>query len=231
MPKLPVAFALFVSGALAASTVGAAPGLKSDEREDQQAAVELVERLGGRVLYDYQRPNPARPNVHDPRARPTDPDRFHQVVFVNLRGTKVSDDHLRALGKLPALENLDLTDTAITGNGLAHLKALTGMRYLGLWNTRVDDAGLEHLKGMTRMWALILDGTQVTDRGLEHLAGMTEMEEWLGLGETRVTDSGLKCLEGMTKLRNLNLTKTKVTADGVAALRAKLTRADVSFDR
>jgi hypothetical protein len=161
--------------------------------------------LGGDVLYDYQRPNPDRPNVFEPDARPKNPAAFHRVVRVNLRGTKVTDD-LKILKLLPALENLDLTDTRITGAGLAHLKGLKNLRVLCLWKTQVDDAGLAHIKGVTKLWLLTLDGTKVTDAGLKHL-------------------------KALTKLRHLNLRGTAVTRDGVKGLKAALPETDVSFGR
>src|SRR5881409_1997526 len=89
----------------------AAPVPKADERKQQQEAVEAIRRLGGEVFFDYQRPNPDKPNVFDPEAKPKDPDGFHWVVMVSLRDTKVTDGDLAHLKKLPYLENLDLTNT------------------------------------------------------------------------------------------------------------------------
>ena len=207
---------------------GAAPIPPRDERKEQQAAIEMVKRLGGDVMYDYQRPKPDKPNQFDPEAKPRDPDAFHRVVRVGLRDTKATDDDLKALANLPFLENLDLTGTKVTGAGLAHLKGLKNMRVLCLWKTQVDDAGLEHIKGMTKMWQLILDETNVTDAGLVHLKGMTGMSDWLGLTNTQVTDEGLKHLEGMTTLRSLNVRQTRVTMEGVQKLRAALPNTMIS---
>jgi hypothetical protein len=206
----------------------AAPALRPTERMEQEAAVAAIERLGGKVMYDYQRPDPAKSKQYDPKARPKDPDGFHRVVFVSLRDTMALDDDLKVVAKLPALENLDLTNTQVTGAGLAHLRGLRNLQHLGLWNTKVDDAGLEHLARLTKLQSLVLDGTRVTDAGLEHLAGLTHLEEWLGLTETGVTDAGLKHLERLTKLRNLNLRKTGVTRAGAAKLRKSLQGADIS---
>jgi hypothetical protein len=171
--------------AVLGAAVMAAPAPRSDERKGQQKAVEAVQRLGGQVMYDYQRPNPARPNVFDPKARPRDPKVFHRVVRVSLGDTRARDEDLKVLVNFPHLENLDLTGTRITGAGLAHLRGLKNLRVLSLWKTQVDDAGLKHIKGLTRMWLLILDQTKVTDAGLAHLKGMTGLQEWLGLTDTQ----------------------------------------------
>jgi Leucine Rich repeat len=209
-------------------TVSAAPALRPTEREDQEAAVAAVKRLGGTVMYDYQRPDPTKPKVFDPKARPKDPDGFHRVILVSLRDTKASDDDLKALAKLPAVENLDLSNTPVSGAGLAQLRELRALRHLYLSNTRMDDAGLEHLAGLTKLQSLLLDGTRVTDRGIKHLAGLTDLDEWLGLDGTGVTDDGLHHLAGLTKLRNLNLSRTQVTPAGAAKLRESLKSADIS---
>jgi hypothetical protein len=210
------------------ATCAAAPALRATERMEQEAAVAAIERLGGGVMYDYQRPDPAKTTHYDTKARPKDPAGFHRVVFVSLRDTKASDDDLKVLSKLPALENLDLTNAPITGAGLAHLRGLRNLQHLGLWNTKVDDAGLEHLARLTKLQSLVLDGTRVTDAGLEYLAGLTDLEGWLDLSGTGVTDVGLKHLEKLTKLRNLNLRKTAVTWAGAAKLRESLKEADIS---
>ena len=209
----------------------AAPIPPRDERKEQQQAVERILKIGGNVSYDYQRPNPDKPNVFEPDAKPKNPAAFHRVVHVDLRGTKVTDEDLKVLALLPCLENLDLTDTRISGAGLAPLEGLTNLRVLGLWKTSVDDAGLEHIKGLTKLWLLILDETRVTDAGLVHLKNMTELTPWLGLTGTQVTDDGLKCLEGFKKLKSLNLRNTQVTEAGAKRLRVALPNTDISFGK
>src|SRR5262245_47726823 len=132
----------------------AVPAPPRDERKEQQEAVEAIRKLGGEVFYDYQRPNPDKPNVFDREAKPMDPEAFHRIVRVNLGDAKAADKDLKVLAKLSHLENLDLTNTRITGAGLVHLKDLKNLRVLCLWKTQVDDGGLKHVKGLTKMWLL-----------------------------------------------------------------------------
>jgi hypothetical protein len=199
---------------------------KREERE----AVAAILKLGGAVMYEYQRPNPAKPNVFDPEARPRDPKAFHRVVSVSLRDTRVTDDDLKLLQKLTAVENLDLTNTRVTGSGLAHLRGLKNLAVLSLWKTRVDDVGLAHLEGLTRLWQLVLDDTTVTDAGLAHLAGLTNLEEWLGLAGTKITDAGLKHLTKLTRLQSLNVRLTAVTENGARTLKKALPDTQISVE-
>ena len=200
-----------------------------DAEREQLAAIEAIVTLGGEVRYEYQRPDPATPNVFDMDAKPEDPDGFHRVVMVSLRDTEATDDDLELLTKLPYLENLGLAGTHVTSAGLAHLRNLKQLRTLSLWKTQIDDGGLAHLEGLTKMWQLVLDETDVTDAGLVHLEGMTNLEEWLGLAHTKVTDEGLEHLERLTKLRHLNLRFTQVTGDGVRSLKEQLRTTEISF--
>jgi hypothetical protein len=201
---------------------------RQDPRQDQEEAVKLILRLGGKVLFDYQVKG-SKPMILDPKGRPTKA--FHRVVSVDLSHSKVCDEDLKLLGKLTHLEVLVLWGTRITSAGVGHLKALTNLHSLWLLNTQVDDEALRHLKGMTKLWQLLLDGTKVTDAGLAHLKCLVELEEWLGLSDTLVTDEGLKHLEGLTKLQSLTLMRTKVTEEGVKKLRAALPKTHVSLKR
>ena len=208
-PMKPSVLTLLLLTVGMAATATAAPGLKSDERRDQEAAVALVNRLGGEVYFDYQRPNPDRLDLFDPTARPADSAAFHRVVAVRLQGTKVSDDDLGALGRLPALESLDLGDTAVTAAGLAHLTGLTNLRVLRVRKTRVDDAGLEHLKGMTKLSTLDLGWTRVTDAGLAHLHGLAGLR-FLDLAGTGASTGGVQALRAKSKAAmNVALTDPK----------------------
>jgi hypothetical protein len=86
-----------------------------------------------------------------------------QITWLDLSGTRVGDDGLAALAKMPHLTRLSLQKTAIGDDGLRHLSGLTNLEYLNLYGTNVGDAGLEHLEGLDRLKALYLWQTRVTD--------------------------------------------------------------------
>jgi len=92
-----------------------------------------------------------------------------QLYDLNLAGTKVTDDGLKALDKMTNLHRLHLEKTAITDAGLSHLKNLSNLEYLNLYNTSVSDGGLEQLQGLKKLKNVYLWQSKVTDAGAESL--------------------------------------------------------------
>src|SRR5262249_22360996 len=96
-------------------------------RADEAAVVKMIEKLGGRVTRDDNRPG-------------------KPVVFVDLRGTKITDAGLKELKELKSLETLNLLNTMVTDAGLKELKELKSLQTLGLRDTKVTDMGVKELK-------------------------------------------------------------------------------------
>jgi hypothetical protein len=69
--------------------------------------------------------------------------RVETLTALGLSGCKeVTDDGVRHLARLPALQHLDLSGTSITDAGLQVLRDLPGLRTLSLAWTRVTDEGI-----------------------------------------------------------------------------------------
>jgi hypothetical protein len=127
-------------------------------------------------------------------ARALTPDGPWLAVNARVQGAAFGDPQLRQLAPLgPALQWLDLGETAVTDAGLS---ALTAMKHL----TRLD-----------------LDRTKVTDAGLKSLAPLVELR-YLNLYGTAVSDAGLPALSPLVSLRSLYLWQTKVTPEAAKAL-------------
>ncbi len=197
---------------------------------DEARAIGEIEKLGGQVTVDKNRPghpvisvvlssdfygvgaeNVTDATLEHVKALP-------QLQSLNLRGSKVTDAGLEHLKGLTQLTDLDLSCTKVTSEGMQHLKGMTKLNKLDLGHTEVTDAGLENLKGLSQLQGLELEDTKVTGAGLEHLKGMTKLET-LDLGNTEVTDAGLEHLKGLTKLTYLFLSSTKVTSEGMQHLK------------
>lgn len=108
------------------------------------------------------------------------------VVYLNLRGTKVSDAATAQLGELAELTHLHLEKTAITDAALANLKNLQKLEYLNLYGTAITDAGLEHVAALKNLKRLYLWQTKVTDAGVEKLKqALPELKIDRGLDEPK----------------------------------------------
>jgi hypothetical protein len=114
----------------------------------QREAVEAIEKLGGRLWYDYHYDSSGNLLA---TAQPPGPaswlrhllgiDFFANVVSVQLGDANVTDATLRYLEALPQLREVDLAvpfgNTQVTDVGLVHLKRLTQLQDLNLSSSRV----------------------------------------------------------------------------------------------
>ena len=137
----------------------------------QKEAVEVISRVGGRVMYDRLDPRyPTRVPSRIPSFLLTllGDDFFRKVVHVCC-DDRVTDPDLKYIGWLHDLEGLTLMSPQVTDFGLEHLKELTDLETLDLCGTEITDTGLEHLQGLTRLEELWLNNTQVTSEGIKKL--------------------------------------------------------------
>jgi hypothetical protein len=92
-----------------------------------ERAIELFEKLGGKVHIDEKLPN-----------RP--------VVMADLRNTAITDQQLNELKELPQLQVLILDSTGITDAGLGAIQGCSQLSRIYLRNTRVSAAGIQGLR-------------------------------------------------------------------------------------
>jgi hypothetical protein len=182
----------------------------------QRRAVDAIERVGGRVMFDFQTFEEGGPQ---PPLEPPGPrwlrsligdEWFRDVVFVDVRGTDADDELLAQVAHFHQLEILYMGETSITDAGLGHLSKLRHLGELGVENTRVGDAGIASISRMTNLVYLSLRGTQVSDVALRHLQGLVNLES-LNLSNTRISNQGLRELNTFRKLTSLYLSGTLVT--------------------
>ena len=204
------------------------------DNAEQERAIAKVEKLGGKVELDEQRPGKPVIKVDLRRTKATDADLEILKAFTQVRGLNlgsslgVTDAGMKHLKGLTALEHLDLQHTTVGDAGLEHLKGLIKLKKLILAGTPVTDAGLKYLKGLTDLRSLNLClCTTVTDAAVENLAGLTKIQD-LDLNSVQVTDAGLKHLHGFTALERMNVGDTKVTRAGIQELSRVLPNAKIS---
>ena len=110
--------------------------------------------------------------------------------------------------------NVRFDEKQVTDDNLKHLVGLVALDGLMLKGTEIDDAQLEHLAGLKRLNSLTLSETAVTDAGLVHLSGLVSLR-YLYLDETKVGDIGLSHLKTLNELDYLWLSGTPVTDAGI----------------
>lgn len=128
-------------------------------------------------------------------------DLAEHVVWLDLRGTKVTNDGLAALRDLKYLMRLHLEKTGITDAGLDHLADMQHLEYLNLYGTGVTNAGLQRLKDLKSLRKLYLWQAPVTRAAANDLADSIEGLE-IVLGEDHpelLLEKTKKDLEEATK--------------------------------
>jgi YHS domain-containing protein/uncharacterized membrane protein len=104
------------------------------------------------------------------------------ILWLDLAGTKVTDDGLATLSTMPNLTRLHLQRTAITDEGLVHLEKLAKLTYLNLYGTKVTDEGLKYLRNLDKLNQIYLWQTQVTPSGaqalLEAKTDKEQLQRW-----------------------------------------------------
>lgn len=91
-----------------------------------------------------------------------------QVIMVNLRQSRATDNDLALVRQFPALDRLSLPPS-ITDAGLRQLEGLPNLTSLDVQNTHVTDAGLAVLKTLPKLAQLYIHGSRITAAGAEAL--------------------------------------------------------------
>ena len=135
--------------------------------------IKAIEQAGGRV-YRISAADTSREINFALSSKPVGDEQLKnvgeigEVIWLNLANTKISDNGLKFIGKMP-LKKLHLEKTDIGDAGLKHLKGLKELEYLNLYGTQVSDAGLEALKEMKSLKKLYVWKTKVTEAGIKKL--------------------------------------------------------------
>ncbi|MEM7011278.1 MAG: hypothetical protein AAF585_07325 [Verrucomicrobiota bacterium] len=130
-----------------------------------------------------------------------------------------TDDDLRELRRVRAIESLYLDESIITDAGLMEIGRRHELQTLDLdWiQGEITPQGLEQLRGLSALKELRLSGLQITDEHLAALPACFPNLTVLTLGG-RITDEGLANLSGLTRLEELHISGTDVDGTGFAHL-------------
>ncbi len=184
-----------VSGTAQPTTLMAKPmALLVDmgERRAHNAEPVSIDRDWTRLLADAQDGEvvgiDARGQMTD--ALLADVEQLSHLTTLSLNGSHgVTDDGVVRLARLPNLQHLDLSGTAITDRGLAALCSLTQLRTLSLAHTRVTDSAIGALAGLSALERVDVGGTQCGDGAIRACAGKSALAHFSSGQAT--TDAGM----------------------------------------
>ena len=142
-----------------------------------------------------------------------------------LDGQGLTDEAVRHLAGLTALESLTLNDGKVTGSGFSALDTLAHFTSLSITNCPIDDRGCQSLASLHHLESLELTGTQITDRALVSIAKLFLIKT-LKLTDAGLTPAGLAKLSPLKELKDL--TVANLSEEGLAEVRAALPGAQVN---
>ena len=141
---------------------------------NEQTAIENIKKNGGTVRSVAANDNSKEIDFHLSGKDLTDEQladvaQVEEVIWLNLKDTKITDAGLKHLANLKNLKKLHLERTAVTDEGLANLSELSNLNYLNLYGTKVTDAGLDKLTNLKNLKQLYLWESGVSEDGAERL--------------------------------------------------------------
>jgi hypothetical protein len=167
-----------------------APGIIRAQENPDDVAIAKVKHAGGQV-YRISAAESFREICFHLSSSPVGDEQIAlaanvpEVIWLNIAGTKITNDGLKAVGGMKQLRRLHLEKTQIDDVGLEHLLGLTELEYLNLYGTKVTDAGISKLAGLKNLKRLYLWQSLATEKGQEDLrAAMPQCEI---VGEVKLT--------------------------------------------
>ena len=92
-----------------------------------------------------------------------------QITWLDLAGTRVGNEGMAVVARMPNLTRLSLQRTAVGDEGLRRLAGLRNLEYLNLFGSQVGDAGLGQLAGLRALKTVYLWQTRVSAEGVARL--------------------------------------------------------------
>jgi hypothetical protein len=92
-----------------------------------------------------------------------------KVDTLGVPSSRVGDQGIEYLARLPNLHVLDLSNTQVTGAGLLRLVALQNLQDLALRWLAISDVDLQVLQALRQLRRLDVSGTKITPAGLDSL--------------------------------------------------------------
>ena len=166
----------------------------------QRRLVEVIERNGGEVEYDYE---PASDHPPGPRwIRDILGDglffRPRSVVFMGNFQYSIPEDALRAMARLDSLVDVEFHMYTRRRDQLKYLLLLKNLQTLESGAIFFGDTEIEQLKCLVKLRHLSLYGTKITARGVAALRAIGHIESLdIGSGISKIDDDAVRELSSI----------------------------------
>ncbi len=191
----------------------------------QQAASNMIESLGGNVVYHFESFDGA--NVPAQRYgqdfvenmfENPDPELRPRIIYAELHGHQFTDGELLLLRHLPDLKRISLRSSRVTDLGLVVLEELRALRTLSLREAHVTGGGLVHVAKLPLLESMLIDSPLLEDEDLRHLGSAASLQHLTVMG-SRITDEGVEYFAEIPKLTDLSIGGTSISGAGLGPLR------------
>lgn len=118
---------------------------------------------------------------------------FPNLEVLSLANSPVSDNVLEPIADMPRLVYLNLRGTNITDRSLRFIVRVSGLRELDLGITQVGDNGAAHIVELRELERLYMDSTELTDNSINDFAKMKSLRH-LDIGNTQISDASVQRL-------------------------------------
>ena len=145
---------------------------------------------------------------------------LESLELLDVNTSLMTDDALQHIAKIKSLQDLCLTNNAITDRGIEYLKGMELMT-LRLNETDVTDACLDSLVELKSLRVLDLDDCNITDQGIAKFVDIPTLQ-FVNLENLKVTLAGLSRLADLYELRMLRINGTPLSLEDVSELQKRL---------
>jgi hypothetical protein len=139
-----------------------------------------------------------------------------KLEYLYLGQTRVNLEMAIALSQLSNVRLLDLNGCGVDNRCLLHLANMRSLQDLCLTNNAISDDGIKDLLKL-KLQTLRLTETDITDAAVETLSTMTSLQV-LSLTENRLTDRSIDSLKKLANLRWLQIDRNPISASAISKL-------------
>ena len=133
---------------------------------------------------------------------------LNQLEILVLKGTRLNDEALLAL-KLPNLQQLDISNNAITGNSFKERNRFKNLTHLIVSFNKITDTSFGELKSLTKLKYLDISDTLISDDSITKITSLPALEHLI-LDNLPVTPKSLPFLSKLNHLTKLSLSGIKI---------------------